>query len=187
LPLLRALAEITMKSFIIFGRDNGQYAYDKSAACRCMECGIIDREKSSRLPLSEIMYDFSSTYDNELVISERVFLELVKYVDESNFEKSGKYYYVFPKVKVEFDSAIRKTKFGPKCSLCGNNSYVIGVSPAYLKRKLSKSGLYATDLKFGDTADEGSNLTPGIILSEDLLGEILSLKVSGLSYEQANS
>lgn len=176
-----------MKSFIIFGQDNGQYAYDKETACRCAECGIINREKSARLPLGEIKYDVSSTYDNELVISERIYLHLVKYVDESNFEKAGKYYYVFPKVKIEFDSATRKTKFGPKCSSCGNNSYVIGITPTYLKHEISKSGLYATDLEFGDIADEGSNLAPGAIVSEDILGEILSLKTSGLDYEQTIS
>ncbi len=172
-----------MKSFLIFGQDNGQYAYNKEQAIWCSGCGILNRAESSRLPFTKLKYDFSSTYDNELVISERVYLELINYIDKSNFEKAGQYYYVLPEAIVEFDAVARKTKFGCKCSVCGKHSHVIGISPAYLKQTISKSGLYATDLSFGDVADENSNQTPGIILSEDLLKIVLSLNASGINYE----
>ena len=175
-----------MNSFLIFGRDNGKYAYSENTAHRCPECRILDREKSLRAPLKGVKYDISSTYDNELVVSDSVFQELSKTIDRSNFEKAGDYYYVLPRATIEFDSVKRLTKFGSTCSTCGNYSHVIGISPAYLKQDVLVSGIYATDLRFGDTEDASANLTPAIIISKDVLDTILALKPSGLDYEPTN-
>ena len=172
-----------MNSYLISGPDNGKFAYSEGFTRSCDKCGRIDRERSQRETLKNLKYDVSCTYDNELLISERVFEALSHLVDANNFQKAGRYYYVLPKKELVFNSEKRQVKFGEICSKCGQPSHVIGISPAYLCSEVNISGMYATDLHFGDVEDSGRNLTPGVILTEDLLDNIRAIKPSGLEYE----
>lgn len=172
-----------MKSYLIFGQDNGKYAYEKNESVSCEECGIINREESNTKPFEKLKYDISSTYDNEMLISHKIYERFCKFVDASNFHQAGNYYYIFPKNKIEIDSLKRKIRFGDNCSKCNTPSHVIGITPCYLSQEVAVSGIYATHLNFGDKDDFGSNLTPGIIVTEDIINDMLQLKPTGLNYE----
>lgn len=172
-----------MKTYILFGYDNGKYAYEKSKSVTCAGCGLINRERSDRNPFNKLKYDFSSTFDNETLISTNLFKKLSEFVDSSNFQEAGNYYYILPKIKIEIDPEKREVKFGNCCAICKVPSHVIGITPCFLTKEICKSGIYATHLCFGDKDDYGSNLTPGIIVTEDILNVILQSKPTGLDYE----
>jgi len=175
-----------MKSFLIFGHDNGKYAYDSGEAFRCGGCGMIIRDKNKRTQFDKLKFDISSTFDNELLISERIYSELSQSLDCENFEKAKNYHYVIPRKTVSLDYEKQKIKFGEKCKVCGHSSYAIGITPLYLNQEIETSGIYATDICFGDVMDAGANLTPAILVSEDVLNKILGLKPTGLDYERTN-
>jgi len=172
-----------MKSYIIFGQDNDKYAYDTEKAIKCDICGQINREKNKRQEFKKLKYDISSTYDNETLVSKRVYDALIKYVSSDNFEKSGNYYYLIPEEIVQFDSKKRNVKFGDICTICEKPSHIIGSTPAFLREEIGGSGIYSTDLHFGDAEDYGATLTPDIIVTEDILEILLTLKLTGLDYE----
>ncbi len=94
--------------------------------------------------------------------------------------------FVHPDEAVEFDYLKRETRFGKQCSDCGSHSYVIGASPCFLVNEIMKSGIYRTDLEFGDVEDCGATFTPEIILTEDLLQRFLEVKATGLDYEETS-
>ena len=173
-----------MNSYIIFGHDNDKYAYKQNNVVSCPTCNLVDRHSSIKESFKKLKYDISSTLDNELLISKKVYKALKLVIDESNFEKAGEYFYIKPEATVQFNHLKRGTKFGEKCETCQTHSYVIGVTPCILKEPLMKSGLYKTNLSFGDKQDYGSNLTPAIIVTEDLLNIMLDLKATGLDYEE---
>jgi hypothetical protein len=172
-----------MKTFILFGHDNGKYAYEKGKSVVCSGCGLINRESSDRNSFNKLKYDFSSTFDNETLISTNLFGIISEFVDSSNFESAGNYYYIFPKTIVEINTEKRQVKYGTRCVTCKTSSHVIGITPCYLTKEITKSGIYATQLCFGDKDDHGANLTPGIIVTDDILNAILLSEVTGLDYE----
>lgn len=177
---------LIMNSFLIFGLDNGKYAFDQKSRITCPDCGLVNRDKSQRNTFNKLKYDISCTYDGELLISHSMFEVFTMFVDENNFVSAGNYYYVIPKLRVEIDSNKRKIKFGDNCFNCGSPSSVIGLTPAFLKSEIMNSGLYSSDLHYGDVADDGSNLTPCIIVTEDILRAVLALEPMGLDSEQTN-
>nr|BDD43613.1 hypothetical protein 7 [Gammaproteobacteria bacterium] len=169
-----------MSSYILSGHDNGKYAYDLDAAFRCEGCGRIDRSKSERKTFKSLPREVSSTYDNELIVSKRVHDRLCSLVDEKNFEEAGSYYYVVPHNFVQVDTLKTKLEYGQTCDACNKPTHVVGGNPLWLVNRPSETGIYATDIVFGDVEDYGSNVTPFNIVTEDVFKLLKKLNFKGL-------
>lgn len=173
-----------MRSYVISGPDNGQFAYDSDTSERCIECGKIDRKSSIRKNFQSIGYDISYTFDNELVVSKSLYDFLKTRVEMLEFLKAGECYYLIPKQFVEFDSETRKTRFGKKCGTCDSFLSVIGAHPCFLKNEINAPGIYGTDIEFGDLSDSGKTQTPLIIVTLDILNQIRGFKPSGFEFQE---
>ena len=173
-----------MKSYIIFGQDNSKYAYENNAVSKCPDCGLIDRHNSARCTFTSLPFDVSCTFDNELLVSERIAQILIYLGHSSDMKQAGSYYYIMPNSQVGFDAKRRGTRYGATCSKCGTPEFVVGITPAFLSEGVTKSGIYRTDICFGDKNDYVPTLVPAHIITEDILNVLLEARPSGFDYQE---
>ena len=138
-----------MSSYILSSHDNGKYAYDLGTAFKCKGCGRIDRSKSERKTFKSLSREVSSTYDNELLVSQRVHDRLCSLVDEKNFEEAGSYYYVMPHNAVKVDTLKTKLEYGQTCDACNKPKHIVGGNPLWLESGPSETGIYVQILFLG--------------------------------------
>ena len=176
-----------MSSFVIFGTDNGEYAYSvESSVKKCPSCGKIHRPESSRAQFNKLKTKISSTYDNELLFHNGIVEQLQREFGLDCFEAAGNYSYVLPSKSVQLDHVKRKVKIGNKCPICSSPSHVVGATPCFLKSPIESSGFYRSNLEFGDLSDAGKNLSPLVIVTQDIYKFIKSLKPTGMDASPTN-
>jgi hypothetical protein len=131
-------------------------------------------------------YDFGYTQDLQPLFSK----SLVEVINDLSGQRlvanevrgSRGYFHLAVTETVEFDAQRRKTKFGPKCEVCGRVEWVAGATPAFLIcDHVPVIGVLRTDLEFG-----GKNgRAPLLIVGKELKRQIETHRFPGIYFHDA--
>lgn len=177
-------------AYYLSGHDNLSHMWDINPFIKCQECGLrieIEKKINPNFKLKKRL-DFSYTYDDYLIVSEKVRqILLTTKIEGLLFEKLPKSngFYAFSTQHIlEFDMERRKTKKLNPCSNCGQYYEIIGSSPVCLKAsKPIEYGIYRTDVSFGT----GNNKSPNIIIGKKTYHSLNQHFITGLHAEKVLS
>ena len=161
--------------FSVSGQDNDPYMCgssdrileELSDVATCRECGFkLDPYYiNPTFRLTRRKYDFSFTYDNYCIVSEK-FRKECAHSDLTgagflNLPADPSFFVFVPPSVVKFDVLRCKTRFEKQCKLCGQYGAITGATPALLTA-IPSSDFARTDVLFGS----GNGRQPLIIASE---------------------
>jgi len=172
-----------MKFFVVYGHDNGSFAFQEQHSDRCEFCGLLVQKWQGpleHLVLARRDLDVSATFDGVLVGSRRV----VDFCEREAFDHlvarpipaEGEFFALSSDLIVRFDSAKRRTRFIDRCPVCGQHESVIGATPAFLVEgsNVPARSFAQTDLEFGS----GDGKHPLLIC-----GELVAKRLRGRGFE----
>jgi len=80
---------------------------------------------------------------------------------------------------IVFDTKRRKTRFGPRCDVCGHYEWVAGATPAFVTtNQILPNGVFKSDLEFGGSVGR----SPLLIIGTKLKEKIEQLGLSDLHF-----
>jgi hypothetical protein len=177
-------------AFVLRGHEIKTYYFDGAPdGTICPRCsarlnwsyypGILDVQETSR-------YDYGNTQDHQPLFSK----SLVDLINDLSGQRlaaneirgSRGYFNLEVTETAEFDAERRKTKFGPRCDVCGHSEWIAGATPAFLIRNhIPGNGILKTDLEFG-----GKNgRAPLLIVGKDLKKQIETHHFPGIYFHDA--
>ena len=179
--------------FALSGEDNDSYMCGGASALTepgripvCPACGFkIDTfyvDASFRVKRRD--FDLSFTYDGYCIVS-RAFERgcLASDLTGASFSAlsaDADFLVFLPKPIVQFDVSRRNTRFGERCTVCGQFDSVAGAIPPFLATAPT-SDFARTDILFGS----GNERHPLIIASERAKGSLEVANLSGLQFHEA--
>lgn len=177
-------------AYVLRGQDINAYFFAGAPdGIVCPKCGsCLNRSYSPpTLNVQETpRYDFGYTRDLQPLFSKG----LVDIINDqkgislaaNEMRDSGGYFNLAVTETIEFDAQRRKTRFGPRCDVCGQFEWIAGATPAFFtSRQVPTNGILKTDLEFGDRQGK----SPLIIVGRELKETIESCHFSGIYFDDA--
>ncbi len=176
----------------ITGPDNRCHIYFEAAGLqRCAKCGFKLEQTyvNPDLRIRPRTYDFSSTYDNCLIVSRRFKEFCVRFgyteVICHPLPSDKDFYFLEVKNIIPFDVERGNIRFSNYCDECGNFESITPAYPVFLKNVVEplKDGFYRTDLVFAS----GDEKEPLIIVGVETYEKLKREKFHGLYFEAVES
>jgi len=172
---------------VLYGPDNGRYYYDeRDRDAFCPRCKTrLKPVRADRRRLTVRKYDWSYTYDNQLIITRKAktFLEErgVSGAEFVSVNRSDENFALNSVEVLAFDLSRASVRFIDKCTLCDGYAEVIGPYPAFVKDCPSDTdglAIYRSDIEFGS-----HDATGPLILVGERLKAMLAQEFRELHFE----
>ena len=166
--------------FDLDGPDNGSHMYQGAARPpACAACGLLWKGTwtDPAFQLGIKYFDFSSTYDHALIVSERFkrFAEQFPGAQFHDLASVDGFYMMTATPVVRFDSVETGTRFEDLCEHCGRHQQVAGATPGFVLDPIP-TGFSRTDVEFGSY----NELSPGILVDPATAIKLTAQRFHGL-------
>ncbi|MFZ1288487.1 MAG: hypothetical protein WAR79_00230 [Melioribacteraceae bacterium] len=175
-----------LQGYYLMPEDNDSVMFENKDYNQCPKCGLkIGSDINLELILGINKYDFSTTYDGYIIVSNnfKEFCEIEKLLNLA-FTPLVLYkdFWLFDTKNIlEFDTMKRKTQLINLCTECYQYREVIGANPVTLKQSYEiKEGIHKTDIIFGSNNSKSPLLIAGIETTK----KMKEMKFSGIFYKE---